>query len=1761
MTLPGLRPALAARGGSVRGMVGLALALAVLLAFAPPAGAQSVPGAVEGLRASGLGSDIALGWDPPASDGGSPITGYRVRYRAYSGGAAGEWSGWTTSGSGTGSGSFRARTVTFRGLDGSKTHDFEVQALNAQGAGPGAIVKVHPRPPAPEPSLAHASPDTSALTLSWSPVTGTGAPLTGYVWEYREEFENSIPGGHWQDHSVPPTTTEVTVRGLAPRTRYAFRVRAVTASRQGYNATIAGWTRTAATITAVTPATLTTGAIRANGDRATLRATLSRACWADPDRQVVCGAGSWNAGAAASHFSVTGLPGVAVEGVSNRSGRSIDLTVSYDGSDVDTDATLRFRIAPGAHDDDNTIVATIPVTATDDDALPTLSISDITVPEGSFEQTGFSRAFTIRVTPTPNQDIRFKSTTDSKPGDTADDSDYSRYPTAALVSLRTLPANHSTLTLTYLVYGDAIDEDDETFTWTLSDLSANARFAGGGETLSAKITIVDNDTRSGPPTGLSATAGTNAGEVDLEWTAPAEPGVLDGSPATVSGYQYRTATTSAGLTGSRWWHTNSPSPSFTVTGLAAGEHHFQVRAVTGVPGGAVSGSASATVQTTGASGPPSVPPRLKLISFGPSGFRVWWAASTLPSGGRGTIEYDFQWKPSTRASWPAAFRTSTERGPHIDSPGRVTGEVSSNPAFGEDYHFRVRACLQGSNPRSCSAWSTPLLIDTPRVLGLVLSTSPATLTEDNLDGATLTVRLSWAEWVASPSPNDVSVTGVPGLRAGAVARRSHPRQAVVTLDFDGTNFDTDATLGLTIAPAAHTGANTVSVQGAPRVTAVMEPPNRPATGAPSIGGIAQVGQTLSAGAGDVADPDGLDDTSWSWQWVRVETGGTEQDIGGATEATYRVADADLDRRLKVRARFTDAAGGSEMRTSAATAPVTAAATPVATLVLTPVRIDESGPNNAATLSATLDIALATTTTLAVSAAPPGVVTLSGTTLTIPAGETASTGGGISATAVDDNVASGADAAVTLTATAPAGVTAPAPVTLSVAEDDAAPATVALSVHPTTVSEDGSATPTTVTAQFPPGSATLPTATMVKVQIGTSVKESGNTATPGTDYESVGDITVTIPARKTRGTRTFTFTPIRDADDSEGIETVSVTGSAAGVAVEPAALTVADRGTRTLSVADASAPEGAPVAFTVRLSGRALDRDLELVARPSSESGDTATAGADYATAVQDLTLRARRSSATFSVATIRDSDDELDETFTVTLSPKPGTSLPAGVTIADARATGTIVNEEPAAHRLPLVVPADHALGLRSITRLVNHSDVAGTVRIEAYDDAGALHGPVTLSIGANEAVQFSSADLEEGNADKGLSGGVGDGEGDWRLELTSTLDLQVLGYVLTTDGFLATMHDVVPGTEDAHRVPFFNPGRNQGLASQLRLVNSGAEAVEVSIEGIDARGDAGESAVELSLPAGAARTLSAQALESGDAEGLTGDLGTGAGKWQLVVSADRPIVVMSLLASATGYLSNLSTAPEPTAEATDADPAAHRLPLVIPADHAMGLRSITRLVNRSAEAGEVRIEAYDDEGVLYGPVTLTLDANEAVQFSSADLEEGNTGKGLSGSVGVGEGDWRLELTSTLDLQVLGYVLTTDGFLATMHDVVPGSEAGHRVPFFNPGRNQSLTSRLRVVNPGAEAAEVSIEGIDARGEAGQSAVVLSVPAGAARTVSASELESGDAEGLTGALGTGSGKWQLVVRSDRPVVVMSLLASATGYLSNLSTVPAAAESDD
>ena len=454
--------------------------------------------------------------------------------------------------------------------------------------------------------------------------------------------------------------------------------------------------------------------------------------------------------------------------------------------------------------------------------------------------------------------------------------------------------------------------------------------------------------------------------------------------------------------------------------------------------------------------------------------------------------------------------------------------------------------------------------------------------------------------------------------------------------------------------------------------------------------------------------------------------------------------------------------------------------------------------------------------------------------------------------------------------------------------------------------------------------------------------------------------------------------------------------------------------------------------------------------------------------------------------------------------------------------------------------PADGP-GRTGFLRVINHSDEAGEVFVEAWDDAGVRAGPVRLTLGARQAMHFNSADLQNGNVAKGLDSGIGPPTtGDWRLALISPLDIEVLSYVRTEDGFVTAMHDVAADGV----LPTFNPGSNQNQRSILRVVNTEAEPAKWTTGGYDDRGKWHPMAGSIEVHPGTTLTLTAAALEN------THGLGNGQGKWRLRVRG-FPWYAMSLLESPTGHLTNLSTAPDNSVPLPEGGHL-HRLPLFPAASAARA--GFARVINRSPIPGQATIEVLDDSGTRFGPVSLDIRAGETVHFNSHDLEAGNPAKGLSGGVGPSEGDWRLELTSTLDLQVLSYIRTADGFLTSMHDVAPRTEDGSLwIPFFNPGSNSDQASHLRLMNYGAAPAEATVTGVDDAGRTSRDVARVTVPPFAVRTLTAAELETGNAAGLTGALGDGKGKWRLLVEGGQ-VDAMSLLSLPTGHTTNLATTP-------
>ena len=245
---------------------------------------------------------------------------------------------------------------------------------------------------------------------------------------------------------------------------------------------------------------------------------------------------------------------------------------------------------------------------------------------------------------------------------------------------------------------------------------------------------------------------------------------------------------------------------------------------------------------------------------------------------------------------------------------------------------------------------------------------------------------------------------------------------------------------------------------------------------------------------------------------------------------------------------------------------------------------------------------------------------------------------------------------------------------------------------------------------------------------------------------------------------------------------------------------------------------------------------------------------------------------------------------------------------------------------VPLVPAHANTLGQQGFVRIINHSGKEiEEVEVTAYDDTGRAAGSFTLAnLAPWSTAHFNSEDLELGNPAKGINNGVGNGMGNWYLEVApSEPEVEVLSYIRTRDGFLTSMHAQAPSYGREHRVAVFNPGSNRRQASRLRLIHPKCPQIEqsdcsranITIFGVDDRGQRSPD-VQFSLGSGAACDVTAAQLEGLDLGpmclgGNLGDgnsLGDGTGKWQLFVSADQPIHVMSLLQSATGHLTNLST-------------------------------------------------------------------------------------------------------------------------------------------------------------------------------------------------------------------------------------------------------------
>jgi fibronectin type 3 domain-containing protein len=164
-------------------------------------------------------ASVTVSWSVPASDGGSPITGYDV----YRGTSAGGEPATPIATNVTGT------SFTDTGVTNGTTYYYKVAAVNAVGVSPRSNeASATPQPPATAPSAPQslaAAGGNGSVSLSWSaPASNGGSPVTGY-----EVYRGTSPGGESATPIASNSATSFTDTGLTNGTTYYYTVAAVNA--------------------------------------------------------------------------------------------------------------------------------------------------------------------------------------------------------------------------------------------------------------------------------------------------------------------------------------------------------------------------------------------------------------------------------------------------------------------------------------------------------------------------------------------------------------------------------------------------------------------------------------------------------------------------------------------------------------------------------------------------------------------------------------------------------------------------------------------------------------------------------------------------------------------------------------------------------------------------------------------------------------------------------------------------------------------------------------------------------------------------------------------------------------------------------------------------------------------------------------------------------------------------------------------------------------------------------------------------------------------------------------------------------------------------------------------------------------------------------------------------------------------------------------------------------------------------------------------
>ena len=406
--------------------------------------------------------------------------------------------------------------------------------------------------------------------------------------------------------------------------------------------------------------------------------------------------------------------------------------------------------------------------------------------------------------------------------------------------------------------------------------------------------------------------------------------------------------------------------------------------------------------------------------------------------------------------------------------------------------------------------------------------------------------------------------------------------------------------------------------------------------------------------------------------------------------------------------------------------------PTASLALTPASVSENG--GVATVMAALSGPSSQPVTVTVGTAPvatSGAVaadfTQTGTTLTVAAGATTSTGA--VTVRANDNAVDSPDKSVTVSATAAGGnsVANPSNVTLTLTDDEAT-ATATLVLTPSAILENGEVSMVTARLSHPTTEATTLTVSSAPVA----------PAVAG-DFTPSATTTLTIAAGGTTSTGLVTVTAV-DNNDASGRKRVTVSATAAGGhgVANPADATLIIRddefGLDESAVTGQATEGGGTATFTVALQTQpSASVSVAVTSRDADGNPDTTEGRVSPSSLV--FTVQNWETAQTVTVTGADDDVDDGDVAWKVRLEPSSGdvnydgldpVDVDVSTTDNDAAPTVTLVLSEPDAASPDAISEND---GVSTVTATLSHPSGADTtVTVTAAPVSPATEDDYTLS-------------------------------------------------------------------------------------------------------------------------------------------------------------------------------------------------------------------------------------------------------------------------------------------------------------------------------------------------------------------------------------------------------------------------------------------------